>query len=273
MAWLQQQTGSPAKPPLFLQFTRAQLRELILVTEDQPVFFWVNRPAEPLAWNDGLLVGVSEHLEEPELPAGPAAAQPDPPRILRPKPGIPGTATPLQVDGSEHYLALSLPSFEHPTRDEALELVKRHGFMLETSNRKWWLRDRHKTLNFLATHWASLREHYGAQFTPNFERNTARLQLAEVTCAAVEAGDGYDVTLALRAGQASEEAVRAALAGGRGYVEEAGNLVLLPTAMLDRLAQAQSWFALKRSARGCRSRIEKRSSHNCPMFQHARNGH
>ena len=111
--------------------------------------------------------------------------------------------------------------------------------MLETSNRKWWLRDRHKTLNFLATHWASLREHYGAQFTPNFERNTARLQLAEVTCAAVEAGGGYDVTLALRAGQASEEAVRAALAGGRGYVEEAGNLVLLPTAMLDRLAQAQ----------------------------------
>jgi superfamily II DNA or RNA helicase len=239
LAWLQQQTGAQPKFPLFLQLTRAQLREFILVTEDQPVFFWINRPAEPLAWNNGLLRGVSEHLEETELPAAPPASQPDPPRILRPKPRIPGNATPLQVDGSEHFLALSLPSFEHPTYDEALELVKRHGFMLETSNRKWWLRDRHKTLNFLATHWASLREHYGAQFTPNFERNTARLQLAEVTCAAVETAGGYDVTLTLRAGRAAEEAVRAALAGGRGYVEEAGNLVLLPTVMLDRLAQAQ----------------------------------
>jgi superfamily II DNA or RNA helicase len=239
LAWLEQQTGPQAKSPLFLQLTRAQLRELISLTEDQPVFFWVNRPAEPLAWDNGLLSGVSEHLEETEFPAPPPAPQPDPPRILRPKPGIPGTATPLQVDGSEHYLAMSLPSFEHPTHDEALGLVKQHGFVLETSNRKWWLRDRHKTLNFLATHWTSLREHYGAQFTPNFERNTAQLQLAEATCAAVETAGGYDVTLALRAGRAPEEAVRAALSGGRGYVEDAGNIVLLPTAMLDRLAQAQ----------------------------------
>ena len=73
LAWLQHQTGPQAKSPLFLQLTRAQLRELISVTEDQPVFFWVNRPAEPLAWNNGVLSGVSEHLEETGLPAPPLA--------------------------------------------------------------------------------------------------------------------------------------------------------------------------------------------------------
>ncbi len=242
-AWLQRQTGPPAGSPLFLQLTRAQLRELILFAEGQPVFFWVNRPAEPLAWDNGTLRGASEHLEEPDLPAPPPAPPESPPRIPRPKPSAPGAATPAMVDGSEHYLAITLPSHEHPTYDEVLGLVKHHGFVLETSNRKWWLRDRHKTLNFLAAHWARLGGHCGAQFTPNFEHNTARLRLAEVTCAAAEAGDGYDVTLALQAGGASEEAVRAALSGGRGYVEDAGKIVLLPTATIDRFAEVQRRLA------------------------------
>ena len=236
LAWLQRQTGTTAGSPLFLQITRAQLRELILLADDQPVFFWVNRPAEPLGWENGALRGVSEHLEDPELPAPPPAPPESPRRILRPKPGAPGTVTPAVIDGSEHYLAITLPSREHPTFDEALDLVKSHGFVLETSNRKWWLRDRHKTLNFLAAHWATLHDRFGAQFTPNFEHNTARLQLAGVTCAASEAGDGFDVTLALRAGRAAEEAVRAALSGGRSYVEDAGDLVLLPTATIARFA-------------------------------------
>jgi superfamily II DNA or RNA helicase len=243
LAWLQHQTGAPAGSPLFVQFTRAQLRELILMAEDLPVFFWLNRPADPLVWDNGTLRGASEHLEEPDLPAPPPAPPEKPRRIPRPKPTAPDTVTPAVVDGSEHYLAIALPSREHPTYDAALDLVKSHGFALETSNRKWWLRDRHKTLNFLAANWAALREHYGAQFTPNFEQNTARLQLAEVTCAAAEERDGYDVTLALRAGRASEEAVRAALAGGRGYVEDGGNLVLLPTAIIDRFADVQRRLA------------------------------
>ena len=57
LAWIQRQTGAPSRPPLFLQFTRGQLRELIALAEDQPVFFWVNRPLEPIVWDDGLLPG------------------------------------------------------------------------------------------------------------------------------------------------------------------------------------------------------------------------
>ena len=85
LAWIQRQVGAPAKPPLFLQLTRAQLRELILFTEDQPVFFWVNRPGQPLAGRDGAIPGVSEHLEEPEPLAPPPAPEIPPPRIPRPK--------------------------------------------------------------------------------------------------------------------------------------------------------------------------------------------
>jgi superfamily II DNA or RNA helicase len=239
LAWIQRQTGAPSRPPLFLQFTRAQLRELVALAEDQPVFFWVNRPLEPIGWNDGLLPGVSEHLETPDLPPPSPAPSVVAPKILRPKSGAPGPVDGLVVDGSEHFLAFTLPSREHPTYPEALALAKGHGFVLELSNRKWWLRDRHKTLNFLATHWARLRGELGAQFTPNFERNTARLQLAGVTCTAAESTGGYDLTLALQAGRASEEAVRAALAGSRGYVEAAGEIVLLPATVIEQLAEAQ----------------------------------
>jgi superfamily II DNA or RNA helicase len=240
LAWIQRQTGASAKPPLFLQLTRAQLRELIALTEDQPVFFWVNRPADALAWDDGLLPGVSGHLDETApSPTPPPAGPAEPAKPLRPKPAVPHPTEPLLVDGSEHFLAFTLPAREHPTYDEVLSLTKNNGFVLELSNRRWWLRDRHKTLNFLATHWVRLRGEFGARFTPNFERNTARLQVASVTCSAVEAPGGYDVTLALQAGRASGDAVRAALASSCGYIEDAGEVVLLPAAVVGQLEAVQ----------------------------------
>ncbi len=248
LAWLQRQTGAPARPPLFLQLSRDQLRELIALAEDQPVFFWVNRPAQPLAWDDGLIPGVSEHVEAP-------APSPESSPDVRSVPSRPGkskaaaaAAEPLLVDGSEHFLAFTLPAREHPSYEDALALAKNNGFVLEPSNRRWWLRDRHKTLNFLAAHWGRLRDGFGARFTANFERNTARLRIAGVACAAVEAPGGYDVTLALKAGGATEEAVRAALASSRGYVEDAGEVVLLPAVVVEHLAAAQGSLAAEPSA-------------------------
>ena len=239
-AWLERQTGASPRSPLFLQVTRAQLRDLIGLTEDLPVFFWVNRPAESLAWDDGLLRGASEHLEEPTPSAGPAPAPPpEPPRPHRPAFEANRPAEPLLVDGSEHFLAFTLPAREHPAYGEILDLVKNAGFVLEPSNRRWWLRDRHKTLNFLAAHWTRLREQFGARFTPNFERNTARLRLAQVNCSTAETADGYDLTVALQAGRASEDTVRAALASSRGYVEDAGEIVLLPVATVEKTADVQ----------------------------------
>ena len=243
LAWVQRQVGVPAKPPLFLQLTRAQLRELILFTEEQPVFFWVNRPGQPLAGRNGAIPGVSEHLEDPEPPAPPPAPEIPPSRVPRSRSRGSTAPAALTVDGSEHYLALTLPSPEHPLYDEVRTLAQKHDFILELSNGRWWLRDRHKTLNFLAEQWGRLREHFGAQFTPNFERNTANLRPAAVTAAAVEAGGGFDVTVALQAGRVSAAAVTAALAGGRNYVQDEGTVVLLAPATIERLGEAQRRLA------------------------------
>ncbi len=149
----------------------------------------------------------------------------------------------MTVDGTEHYLAITLPSREHPAYDSTLELLKSHGFILEPSNRKWWLRDRHKTLNFLAAHAARLRDRLDAQFTPNFEKATAHLRPAELTVTASPAGDDFDVTLGLQAGSADDATVRTAVASNRGYVESEGRIYLLDAAQLDRLAEAQRALA------------------------------
>ncbi|MBM3854427.1 MAG: DEAD/DEAH box helicase, partial [Verrucomicrobia bacterium] len=147
------------------------------------------------------------------------------------------------VDGSEHFLALTLPSREHPCYAEALALVREHGFVLEPSNRKWWLRDRHKTLTFLAAHHARLESGFGARFTPNFQKNTAHLARADVAVAVAAIGGDFEISLELRAAEASEAPIRAALAAGRSYLETAGRIVLLEPSVLEKLAAAQRALA------------------------------
>ncbi len=238
LALLQRWCGTAAPPP-FIQLTRAQLRDLIAALATQPVFFRLGQPGAPLLWVGPLLRGVSEHLQTPAAPspAPEGAARPVPAR----RPSVPHS--PMLVDGSEHYLAITLPSREHIAYADALELLKNSGFRLEPSNRKWWLRDRHKTLAFLAAHGATLRDTFQAEFTENFEKNTARISAAAVVCDADGDGGGYRVTLGLRAGRVSENQLLAAAAAGRGYVEDGGRVYLLPPATLGRLAEAQRALA------------------------------
>jgi superfamily II DNA or RNA helicase len=235
LALLQRWCGP--KPPAFVQLTRAQLRELVGVVGDESIFVENGRPG-PFQ-HDKLLA------EQPATP-GPAPQTPaaGPTQTSKSKaqryPGF----TPLVVDGSEHFLALTLPSPEHPQYDTALALVKQYGFTLEPSNRRWWLRDRHKTLNFLAAHLARLRDDFGAQFTPNFEHNTANLRAAEIASdIADHNGGAFTVTVGLRAGSADESAVRAAVATNRGYVEADGKIYLVETAQLQKLTAAQRALA------------------------------
>ncbi|HEY4988555.1 MAG TPA: DEAD/DEAH box helicase, partial [Opitutaceae bacterium] len=147
------------------------------------------------------------------------------------------------VDGSEHYLAVTLPSREDPRYRGALELLKGAGFVLEPSNRKWWLRDRHKTLTFLATHGDRLRGELGAQHTDNFTARTAHLSTAEITCDASPSGVGWEVALALHAGEAGESALRDAVSAGRGYIEADGKVILIDPARVRRLSEAQRALA------------------------------
>ncbi len=151
----------------------------------------------------------------------------------------PAASTGLLVDGSTQFLAVTLPGRESAVYAELLEVVKGAGFQLEPSNRKWWLRDRHRVLEFLARHLPDFREKYHAQFTPGFEQRTAQLQFAKVTAAARSDAGKFEVTLELSAPAADESALRAALARGHSYIETPRGLVLVNPDTAGKLAAAQ----------------------------------
>jgi len=255
LALLQRWCATP-QPPAFLQLTRAQLLKLVTTLSGQSTFFWVNQPQSPILWVGPHLRGVSEYLNEAPKVIVPAYLPPitqTSGTTLNVKPvsasspssarSASSTSTSLTVDGSEHFLAITLPSREHIAYASALELVKSAGFALEPSNRKWWLRDRHKALNFLAAHGDRLRKEFFAEFTPNFEKNTARLDHAEIICDAIDNGNGFNVTVALRAGKVPEGQLLAAAASNRGYVEAEGRVYLVSSTQLEQLASAQRALA------------------------------
>jgi len=246
LARLQAWCGGAAKPPPFVQLTRAQLRELARLLAGRPAFFRADAPRQPLLWVGPILRGVTEHLEEPEPPkpsAPPPAAPARTPAAQARAAAENDGLTPMTVDGSEHYLAITLPSRESLSHAAALDLVRGHGFVLEPANCKWWLRDRHKTLNFLATHGEALRETFHAEFTENFQRRTAHLAEAAVRCEVREEGGGFAVTLGLETGGTDDASLRDALAGSRAYVQAGEKIYLVPPRTLARLAQGQRALA------------------------------
>ncbi len=244
LALLQGWCATP-RPPPFIQLTRRQLSELAAATSGLPVFV---DGGKTVSWSHGALT------KEPD--GQPAQVAPSDPRPV-PRRAQAAPLEPLVVDGSEHYLAITLPSREDTRYRGALDLLKGAGFTLEPSNRKWWLRDRHKTLTFLATHGERLRGALGAEFTRNFSERTAHLSAAEVVCEAAPSGDGWEVALGLRAGQASEAAVRDAVGAGRSYVEAGDKVILIDPERVRLLARAQRALADGAPGSPCARRVER----------------
>ena len=148
----------------------------------------------------------------------------------------------IVVDGSTNYLAIRLPSSSADGSIKPLrECLKSEGFMLEPSNRKWWLRDRHKTLNFLATHWTTLEVHWKARFTENFKTKFAHVKVSKPSIETREDNGRFSLSMTLTK-EGNETDLRRALATGCNYVESAGqdvSITLLDKASVERLHQAQ----------------------------------
>ena len=138
------------------------------------------------------------------------------------------------VDGSLNFLAIRLPAGNAESVRPLRELLKAEGFRLEPANRKWWLRDRHKTLNFLAAHWTALEREWGAVFTENFRKRFARAELSKVNVAAEESGGRFALRLSLSE-NTDETELRRAIAGGRRYVETGKGVTLLDADSLERM--------------------------------------
>jgi superfamily II DNA or RNA helicase len=239
-----QRLGVKPEPASLVQLNREQLRDLIGALAGQPVFFYGSMPDVPLAWHGRELSGVSELLAKaPKETGGRASPRAVARRDASPPPPPDDHPAPLLIDGSEHFLAISLPPRDSANYDAVLEFLRHHRFVLDPLNRKWWLRDRHRVLNILATESRTLREDFGAEFTDNFEQNTANLKTAEPTAAVVEAPDGYDVQLGIDAGGATEAQVREAIATGRGYVEDGKHIYLIDAERLAKIGAAHRKLA------------------------------
>ena len=145
------------------------------------------------------------------------------------------------VDGSHNFLAIRLPNQDDSFRP-LREILKRSGFMLEPSNRKWWLRDRHKTLNFLAEHWRSLKAQWQAEFTDNFNARLKDVELSSLNVETKEESGEFSLEVTLSA-NTDELELRKAIASGKSYVargsDEEGPLTLLDKSSVDRLHQIE----------------------------------
>lgn len=221
-----------------LMLTADQLRQLLQPLEGQPAIFSVRDPKQPLSWQDGQLPGVHEHLvaakkEEPKPKPAPKKKT-----ISTPVRSRDLDLSPMEVDGSTHFIAITLPSRESSSYQEALDLVKDSGFRLEPSNRKWWLRDQHKTLQFLSEYWDDLENRFRARFTKNFQERTAKIRRASIAFKAEEKHDGFDVELRLESPGIANERFSEAIAKGQAYLTEGENVVLVENAKLNRFAQA-----------------------------------
>jgi superfamily II DNA or RNA helicase len=228
------------KPSSFLQLTCDQLRQLVATLKDREAFFWVNKSNTPIPWRSGSLVGVSDCLEpaKPSQPVAEAIQEPVVTPTMAPRRTVESVEPPL-VDGSEHFLAIRLPDRSHPSYAPLRELLERSGFRLETSNRRWWLRDRHKTLNFLGQHWTVLDRHYDCEFTPNFEKNTSHLKRVEVACTTIADSARISLRLEVTAGPQSGARLQEAMTTGRHYIENDGAIFLADPERLKQVQQVQ----------------------------------
>ncbi|MFU8847582.1 MAG: SNF2-related protein [Opitutales bacterium] len=144
----------------------------------------------------------------------------------------------IVVDGSPNFLAVRLPLNDESIRP-LREILKQAGFMLEPSNRKWWLRDRHKTLNFLAAHWNSLKDQWQAEFTGSFESKFKQVQLSSIDVQTKEESGRFYIDVSLSA-ESDEMELRKAIASGKKYVgSEDGPITLLDQSSVDRLHQIE----------------------------------
>ena len=226
-----------------LQLTREQFLALLNGVEGKGFVAWLRTPATAIEWGgDGTLAGVHSELKlSQDHSPRPTTARAGPSEIRRLRPPSIDTSANVrlqrtQVDGSPHFLALTLPSREDPSHDAILELLKQWRFKLEPSNGKWWLRDGHRVLNFLADHLDDFKTRFQAEFSENFRQRLGHLQKLDLDASVAESGRGFELKLGL-SGDLSPTELNEQVMKGRRYVEKDGSIFLVSEQKLSALEQ------------------------------------
>lgn len=224
-------------PPIFgmLRLNRVRLEELLNALKGLPNVYRFDRGLEALEWAGDVIPGVHEFLKE--LPKASAPVFSKLPIVRKLMKELEEPVMPMSVDGSTSYLGIGLPSRNSKVYSEVLDLLKENRFQLEPDNRRWWLRDRHKVLNFLANYWDRLETDYGAVFSTNFKEKTASIKLAKIDYSAT---DEFDINLSLSTPGVNECTLRENLARGQYYAEcGKESIMLIPPVIIEKLARAQ----------------------------------
>lgn len=224
-------------PPIYgmLRLNRLRLDELLKVLKGLPNIYRFDRGFEALKWVDDVIPGVHEFLKDTPKPQPSVSLKlPIVKKLLK---DLEEPITRTNIDGSTSYLSIALPSRNSKVYDAVLDLLKENRFQLEPENRRWWLRDRHKVLNFLASYWNILKSDYDAEFSDNFKERTASINLAKIDYSAT---DDFDINLSLSTPGVNECTLRENLARGQYYVEYGrGAIMLIPPSIIEKLARAQ----------------------------------
>lgn len=235
----------------FAELKREHLSELLNILENAPAFYWVNHPDSPITWQSNGLTGVSEFVSKkspPKMSVDSTSTETTESESVGSDPAPLYDGPSMIVDGSTHFLAITLPSRDHPLYSEIRDLLDQYRFKLEPRNRKWWLRDRHQTLSFLGAHWNDLENRYFADLTDNFKSRTAKLKEIDFKITAVEEGDGYRISFSLDAPGADESTLNQCMASGQGYVDTGKDVYLFKKDKLEKCEAIQKSLAMSPTA-------------------------
>lgn len=141
----------------------------------------------------------------------------------------------MVVDGSCKFLAIMLRERDHPQYRRAVEWLRAEGFRKESTNGKWWMRDQHKVLNFLATRREQLEADFDCGFTENFRQRTANLVGVKARARAERQGSDFELDVQLEADGLAPGEVQRALLSSRHYIHGAeGKIYLLPDRQVEQ---------------------------------------
>jgi superfamily II DNA or RNA helicase len=159
----------------------------------------------------------------------------------RRRPGPAGPFLPqtwMVVDGSTKYLSIILRDRDHPHHRRCSEWLRSEGFRPEPRNGKWWLRDQHKVLNFLALNRGRIEKDFGAGFTDGFNERTRNMSPVRLVCSAAPERNGYAMRLELEGEGIEVRDIRNALVSGCHYVIRNEKVFLIEKTVLEKFSRA-----------------------------------
>ena len=225
-----------------LQLKREMLRRLLLVPQEEVEIRQGTSKADlPAEERTALAAGLVEAEPAARKAASPRRSpgvRPEgPKRDSSPPPPSQRDRLPanwMVVDGSPKFLAILLRDRDHPQYRRCVEWLRTEGFRKEPSNGKWWLRDQHKVLNFLALERERLESHYDVAYTENFQQRCRVLRSVRPRAEARRKGEGFVLEVKLE-GEGIEGAdIRRALSSGCHYVHGKDRIFLLGKSCVEK---------------------------------------